>query len=402
MLFKEALSAVIKSQRDNLLQTDAGVLRDITANVPDSFTLIISGVRRCGKSTFLRQMIEKEKVWYFLNLEDPRLYSFELNDFNRIEEIMYELYGKGGTFFFDEIQNIPKWEKYIRFLVDNRKKVVITGSNASLLSQELATKLTGRHLNMEVFPFSFSEFLKLKKSELSDESLRTYLRMGGFPEYLKQENTQILNELLTDIVLKDIVVRYQLKNVDLVKKLALYLISNIGKEFSYNSLKNNFQIKAVQSVIDYIHYFENSYLIFTVQRFHYSYQLQQRSPKKVYSIDNGFSTANSISFSKDEGRMLENLVFLKLRKRYKEIFYFREAGECDFIVKEKEKITQAIQVCYDINDYNKDREINGLINALETLKLKTGIIITMSQTEELKIRNKTIHVISLLNWINKN
>ncbi|MDP2925607.1 MAG: DUF4143 domain-containing protein [Nanoarchaeota archaeon] len=193
-----------------------------------------------------------------------------------------------------------------------------------------------------------------------------------------------------------------IKNTNILNKIAVFLISNVGKEFSYNSIKKMFDIKSVQSVIDYVSFFEDAYLIFSVPRFSYSFKQQQVNPKKAYSIDNGFSNINSASFSKDNGKMLENLAFLALRRKYKDIFYFQEKKECDFVVKEKEKITHAIQVCFDFNEETKDREINGLLEALKEFKLKQGLILTYNQEDEFKIENKIIKVIPVWKWLLKN
>ncbi len=400
MLRKEVLREVIESQRKWILDIEKGVERHLLGevNVMPSFVLVIAGIRRCGKSTLLSQILKKSKNFYYLNLEDPRLESFGLDDFNKTDVIFKELYGANGVYFFDEIQNIDKWEKFIRYLVDRKEKVVITGSNASLLSRELGTKLTGRHIRAELFPFSYIEYLKFRKGKQSSKSYGHYLTEGGFPEYLKTRNFTILNELLNDVVMRDIAVRYGIKNTSLLKKIAIYLISHVGKEFSYNSLRNMFEIKSVQSVIDYISYFEDAYLIFTIPRFSYSYKKQQVNPKKVYSIDNGFSYSNSVSFSKDKGKMLENQVFLSLRPRYKEIFYFKENKECDFVVKEKNKIIKAIQVCYKLDDGNQDREVFGLLEAMAEFNLKEGCILTFDQEDELNIDGKLIHIIPVWKW----
>lgn len=399
MITRETLKEVIVSQRQALSQLDLGTLREKEIAIEDSFVIIITGIRRCGKSTFLNQLLKKQKKGYYLNLEDPRLNEFELADFNKIESIMNELYGDKGVYFFDEIQNVDKWEKFIRYLVDKKEKLVVTGSNASLLSRELGVKLTGRHLQIEMFPFSFSEFLDMRKEDPSLISFESYLTKGGFPEYLKKENPSILHELLSDVVMRDIAVRFGIKNSAVLNKIAIYLISNVGKEFSYNALKNTFDIKSVQSIIDYIFYLENAYLIFTVPRFSYSYKQQQVSPKKVYSIDNGFSYNNSSSFSKDKGKMLENVVFLALRRTYKDIFYVQEKRECDFIIKEKEKITQAFQVCFDFNEETKEREINGLMFALKEFKLDKGIILTYNQEDSFVVEGKKIVVKPAWKWL---
>ena len=402
MIAKDTLREVILFQRTNLEKLDIGINREKQEQInkiEDSFALIITGIRRCGKSTFLHQMLKKEKIYYYLNLEDPRLEGFELSDFNKVEALMEEMFGTGGIYFLDEIQNIEKWEKFVRYLIDKKEKVVLTGSNASLLSRELGTKLTGRNLQIEMFPFSFREFLLFKKEEPSLNSFEEYLNAGGFPEYVKKKNPQILNNLLSDIVMKDIAVRFGIKNTNILNKIAIYLISNVGKEFSYNSIKKMLDIKSVQSVIDYISYLENAYMIFSIPRFSYSYKQQQMSPKKVYSIDNGFSYVNSASFSKDKGKMLENLVFLKIRRKFQDIFYFQDKNECDFLVKEKEKIVQAIQVCYEFNEETKKRELEGIISALKEFDLKSGIVLTYNQEDRFLIQNKEIIVLPVWKWL---
>ena len=401
MIIKDVLSEVVKEQRKDILAKDNFIERDDIKKIKflSSFALIISGIRRCGKSTLLREILKKEKKFYYLNLEDNRLDGFGLRDFVCVDEIFERLYGKGGVYFFDEIQNVPKWEKFIRGLVDDKKRIIVTGSNASMLSRELGTLLTGRHLDLELFPFSFKEFLKFKNLNSNIKSYEKYFRMGGFPEFLKSGKDDILNMLLNDVVMRDIVVRFGIKNSSNVKKMAIYLISNVGREFSYNSLKKMFGVGSAQSIIDYVSYFEDAYLIFTIPKFSYSYRKQQVNPKKVYSIDNGFSYANSVSFSKDLGKMLENQVFLHLRREYKEIFYFQEKGECDFVVKEKDVVQEVIQVCYNLNEENQDREIKGLMEAVNFFDLKEGLILTYNQEDELKIDGKKIIVKPVWKWM---
>lgn len=400
-MLKEKLERVIVAQRNELILDEKTVPReDLPLVKPiSSFVKVVSGVRRCGKSTLLRQLLMKEKRFYYLNLEDVRLEGFELSDFVKADEILNKLYGENGVYFFDEIQVVPKWEKFARSLADKKKKVVLTGSNASLLSRELGTLLTGRHLSYELFPFSFKEFLDYSNLEPSIDSFEKYFRLGGFPEYLGKTQNFVLQELLKDIVIRDVAVRFGIRNSSLLKKLAIYLISNVGKEFSFNSLKEMFSVASVQSVIDYISFFEDAYLIFTVPKFSYSYKEQQVNPKKVYSVDNGLSAANSISFSKDRGRMLENLVFIGLKRRHSGIFYFKEKNECDFVVKEKEKTVQAIQVCYELNEDNKEREIDGLVEALTKFKLKQGLILTYDQEDVIETQNKKIIVKPVWEWL---
>ena len=400
-MLKERLASVIVAQRKELSLDKKTVIReDLPLVKPaSSFVKVVSGIRRCGKSTLLKQLLSKEKTFYYLNLEDVRLESFELSDFIKADEIFVGLYGKNGVYFLDEVQVVPKWEKFVRSLVDKKRKVVLTGSNASLLSRDLGTLLTGRHLSFELFPFSFKEFLDYFNLKPSINSFEKYLQLGGLPEYLKEKQNYVLQELLKDVVIRDVAVRFGIRNSGLLKKIAIYLISNVGKEFSYNALKKMFSVASVQSVIDYTSFFEDAYLIFTIPKFSYSYKEQQVNPKKVYSIDNGLSAANSVSFSKDKGRMLENQVFLQLRRKHKEIFYFKEKNECDFLIKENENITQAMQACYELTEDNKEREINGLVNALMKFKLKQGLILTYNQEDTIETQNKKIFIKPVWKWI---
>ena len=401
MILKETLREIVRSQRNGLEEAEAGVAREkldeIDIKVP--FALVISGVRRCGKSTLLLQLIKKRRSFYYFNFEDPRTAAFEVSDFQKLNDVFIEEYGKSDCYFFDEIQNAQKWELFVRQMLDKKMHFVLTGSNALLLSKELGTRLTGRHLRFELFPFSFSEFLKLTISKPGVKSFESYLNIGGFPQYLKDKKDEILHELLNDIIARDIVIRHKIRNPNLVKEIVIYLLTNIGKEFSYRSLKETFGIGSVNTVIFFVSCFEDSYLLFTVPRFSHSLKSQIKNPKKIYAVDNGLAAVNSASFSEDKGRMLENIVFLHLRKRYKNIFYFREKHECDFLVKEKGKIIDAIQVCFELNDDNKDREIKGVVEALEKLKLEKGLILTFNQEDELSIANKKIKIKPVWKWL---
>jgi len=403
MIDKETLRRVVKLQREELLLFDSGVEREDVAklNLNLPFALILSGIRRCGKSTLLLQLMKKVKGFYYFNFEDSRATNFEVQDFEKLDKIFHEDYKEQIYYFFDEIQNIPKWEIFVRRLVDMKKQVVITGSNASLLSKELGTKLTGRHLNYELFPFSFFEFLKISKEEPSLESFKKYLIEGGFAEYLKLKRPDILQELLKDILARDISARYKIRNEKALKELAVYLLTNIGKQFTYNSLKKNFKLGSINSVISFISYFEDTYMIFTISRFDYSMKKMLVNPKKVYAVDNGFIIKNSTSFFDDIGRLLENLVFVSLRRNHKEIFYFQENNECDFLVKDGAKINQAIQVCYELNSDNKERETNGLLEAMNKFKLKEGLILTYNQEDKFTVKDKEIKAIPIWKWLLK-
>jgi hypothetical protein len=346
-----------------------------------------------------------KKDFAYLNFEDVRIFGFELKDFKRLEEI-FSLQDKCDLYFFDELQVVDGWERYIRTLLDTKKTVVITGSNASLLSKELGSKLTGRHLRYELFPFSYNEALSFRKVKPSLQSaeggFEEYLHYGGMPEHLKLQNDMILQELFNDIIARDITVRYNLRNPKLVKELALYLLSNVGKEFSFQKLKKMYDLGSVNTIISLISYYEDSYLLFTVPQFDFSLRTRMVNAKKIYAIDTGLIRANSVSFSQDKGRMLENIVFIHLKRLGREVFYFKKNNECDFITRDATKKLELFQVCFELNEDNKNRELNGMLEAMDYTKQKTGTIFTLNQTDELVDGKRTIYVKPVWQWLMQN
>lgn len=396
MILKSELRQILRSQREAMERRTSGVIRqDLERLKPlRNFAIIISGIRRCGKSTLLVQSMKREEGFYYLNFEDPRLAEFELKDSEMLEEAFSEEFHEADLYYFDEIQNIAGWESYVRYLLDNEKRVVITGSNASLLSRELGTKLTGRNLRIELFPFSYQEYLDYMERDESKISFQDYLASGGFPEYLRTGMDEVLQNLLLDIIARDIIFRNPVKNPGIVTEIAVYLLGNSAREFTLSKLQKMFSaIGSVTTIGSYVELLEDAYIIFTLPRFSYSQRSRQINPKKVYAIDNGLIRANSIQFSDDHGRFLENHVFLELRKRYRELFYFREKGECDFLIKEKTTITKAIQVCYELTTRNKQREIEGLVEAMEFFELDCGYILTLDQEEDIHVAGKRISVV---------
>jgi len=386
-----------KQQED--LQRDLGVERDKSLKLMSKFATVISGVRRCGKSTLARQYLRDTSTVYYMRFEDINLTGFELSDFGKSEEILHEMLGEGGTYFFDEIQNIKGWEKYIRQLVDRGEKVIITGSNAAMLSSELGTRLTGRHLSGELFPFSYKEFLKLRREKHSLLLFDEYLGEGGFPEFLKANDPEILRNLFQDIFYRDIMQRNELRSETAIKSLLQYAISNIGRETSYNKLKNLIGVGSANSVSQFMQHFEMAYVLFEVRKFDYSVRKQMVNAKKIYCVDNGIINQNAFTFSENRGRMLENLVFLQLRKEGKEIFYHKEKHECDFVIRQGTKVREAIQVCYELNSDNRLREVEGLIEAMKAYGLKEGLLLTYDEEDTLRINNNTIRVIPVWKWL---
>ena len=401
MILTDTLRKIVSEQRKEITLLNNTVERDALSEVPLDlpYAIIISGIRRAGKSTLLQQLLLKFPNFYYFNFEDTRLIDFDTADFEKLNQVLLEEYGISKFYIFDEIQNIKGWETFIRSGLDKGKQFFITGSNASLLSMELGTRLTGRHINIELFPFSFNETLKFYNKEKSIETFDEYFKEGGFPQYLKYKRTEILQELLLDILYRDIVSRHNIRDAKSLQELAIYLLSNTGKEFSYNNLMKMFSFGSVNTPISYISYMEDSYLLFSIPKFDYSLKKQAINKKKIYAIDNGLIIANSTSFSSDRGRMLENLVFIVLRRKYKNIYYFSEKGECDFLVKQNGSINMAIQVCYELTDDNKDREINGLLAALDAFNLNEGLILTYNQEDRIDVNHKNINVIPVWKWL---
>jgi uncharacterized protein len=392
MLLKSEIENAYLLQQVKIKKNNSLVIRTKADSIfiDSSFIQVISGIRRCGKSTLLNFLMEKYSKVAYINFEDPRIINFEVSDFSKLEEIIPK---NVEAYFFDEIQNVSQWEVYIRQLHDNEKKIFITGSNASLLSKDLGTRLTGRYLNTELFPFSFQEFIVFEKKEANLLSLTQYLEKGGFPEYLKSNNVEVLQNLFKDIVFRDIAIRYGIRNTKILIDIALFLISNVGKETTYTSLKKTFQVGSTNTVVDYLTWLEDAYLLFFLQKFSYSAKSSAVNPRKIYAIDNGLINANSLIFSSDNGRKLENAVYIYLRNKGTKMFYFREKNECDFVLFDKGKCTAALQVCYEINGDNKKRELDGLVEAMQFFDLKEGFIITQNQKDSLQIEDKTIYLI---------
>lgn len=394
MITKALLQEIIEHQRANLSQREMGLKREALNALPDlqSHTLILTGIRRCGKSTLLYQLLhEKYPQGLYLDFEDPRLYDFEPNDFTRLDQVIAD--ADSSVLLFDEIQSVDGWESYVRKKLDEGLKLVVTGSNASLLNKELGTKLTGRHISKELFPFSWNEYSAFKDLDQSEAGLLQYMQTGGFPEYVKHGYDDILHQLFEDILIRDIAVRNGVRDIKSLQRLALYLVSNVGNRVTGNSLKTPFGIKSTSTVMEYLSYLEESYLFQFIPKFSYSVKKQSINPRKVYAVDTGLVNVNSKSFTEDRGSIFENLVYLHLRRQTREIYYFTENGECDFVVFEKGEITGVLQVCYELTQDNLDRELNGLFEALDFFDLETGSIVTLNQSDQFKKESKTANII---------
>lgn len=386
MILKETLREMVLLQQEELVLLKTGVPRKLLSEInrTSPHVVVLSGIRRCGKSTLLRQLIQSGSQFYYFNFEDPRAISFEIADFEKLDLIFREEFGEGGDYFFDEIQNVPEWERFVRKLQDRRKKVFITGSNASLLSRELGTRLTGRHLSYELYPFSFNEMLKLTNDSPSSGSFMDYCSRGGFPEFLKYDDMDILRQLFSDIITRDVITRHRIREHRVLQELAIYLLTNSGNEFSFNRLRRQFELGSTNTAISYVSYLKDTYLLFTIPRFDYSYSKQRTNPKKVYAIDPGLTRVITASLSTDHGRVLENIVYLHLRRRHKEIYYHKKDYECDFLVKSGPSVSQAVQVCYELTEDNIKRELSGLREAMEITGTTSGAILTFDQEDRIE------------------
>lgn len=419
---KERLKQVLIEQRNDFLQKKPGIEREKLAEAGKYLKLphiyVVSGIRRCGKSTLLRQIAAKYYAgnnFFFLNFEDERLYNFDVTEFNRILELQIELFGNHKTFIIDEIQNVEAFELFLRRLSDSGYKFIVSGSNSELLSGELATKITGRHIETILQPFNFREYLRFYKIEVNNEDLyltekrakifrffEKYSQEGGMPEYLSYKTDEIIIRMYEDILIKDIAVRNAITNIVQLRELSRYLITNFGRRFSYNSLQKAIGLGSVNTAKNYCSFLEQSYLVKNITRFDHSVKKQQRNDKKAYVADHMIIRNVSTQLTKDSGRVLENIVANNLISE-NSLYYFSGKKECDFVAIDNNNNIKLFQVCADLNQDNYKRETSGIVEGINYFQLTEGNILTNSQEEEIEIEGKIIHVIPLWKWLlNKN
>ncbi len=420
-LSRSVLKEIIQEQKQELRESPRIVAREKLPKLKELFNTslitIIQGVRRCGKSTLLVELIDALSLWdaHYFNFEDERLLTFKVADFNLLLEVLYEINGPQKIFFFDEIQVVEGWERFVRRLHNAGHKIVITGSNATLLSQELGTKLTGRHINLELFPFSYKEYLVAKNLHYHPEDFsmtekraqilkhfNDYLFSGGFPTYIYNPIRKTIVSLYEDIILRDVVQRYKIDNIKVFRELTLYLTSNATSSISYQNLKEHFNLGSVNTIIKYMGFLENCYFLFLVNPFSPSFKKQVNAPKKVYIISNGFIDKIGFRLNDPGSVLLENLVFLHLRERFEKLFYYKTKNglEVDFLVYNKLDSAQLIQVSWTIIDSKtKKREVDALIKASEETSITDCIILTESESDVIKVNTTTIHVIPLYQWL---
>ena len=420
-LSKDQIKAMLLEQRQAFWQHETGVERrrlyEIERAMPLPHAVVISGLRRVGKSTLLAQFAHRlgEERFYYVNFEDDRFLGFQAEDANDLYQVLVELFGERKVFIIDEVQNVIGWEHFVRRFMDQGIKFFITGSNASLLSRELGTRLTGRYIPVELFPFSFVEFLHFKGYSIPDlttlttvemaylqQALNEYLRLGGIPEPLKYPELPLLRTLYDDILYRDIATRYHIEEVRALKELAFYLMSNPASQISFNKLKEQLHLGSVNTIKNYIEYLENSWLIFTMNVYDYSVKRQQIAPKKIYSIDTGLVNAVGFSFSTNSGKLMENAAFLALRRKTHEIYYYTTpAGyEVDFYLPESGELVQVAQSMD--HPTTREREIRALADGMGTLKHSSGLILADSNAESITRNGFTIRIRSLAEWLLEN
>ena len=396
--------------------------RDLeTPDINKIFAII--GIRRGGKTYYFYQKISElikkipiERILYF-NLTDDRLYPLELNDLQFMIEAYFEIYPENQTkklfLFLDEVQEVKKWELFVRRIYDKENiKIFVTGSSSKLLHKEISSSLRGRTLKLAMFPLSFKEFLRFKDIKLDKNFQYTnkryliknlfneYLNEGGFPEVvLNKQKREILENYLDLIIYRDIIERYNIRNLNLIKNLIKYLLTNISSLYTSNSyfklIKKELSVKK-DTINEYLSYLEDANLVFCVNIFSYSLKVQQTNPKKIYCIDNGLRNTVSFKFSKDEGKLVENLVFIELKRRNKDVYYWKCKNEKDFVIKNRDGSLDGVNVSYT-NEID-EREIKGLLEFKKEFK-KTKELILL--TKDLEKKEKGINFVPVWKWLLK-
>ncbi|MBF0450218.1 MAG: ATP-binding protein [Candidatus Magnetomorum sp.] len=414
-----------KEDIDSGIERD--ILEDVLRQVESKEIIVLKGVRRSGKSTIMAQIIK-----YLLdsdilatqilrvNFEEPLFspeYSLDLLEY------IYNVYrehiqaDKKCFLFLDEIQNIPEWERWVRGRSETENlKIFVTGSSSQMLSREIGTKLTGRHISFEIFPLSFKEFLRFKniwvqnkfeylnQKHLIRKMFIDYMAYGGFPEVvLKKQDIDkklLLKNYFEDIVYRDIAARYQIRDTTNLVNIAVYLLTNMANMTSINKLKKNFSISQDKTE-NYVSAILESYLIFQLKKFSFSLKTTQRSGFKSYAIDTGLRNRIAFSFSEDKGRLVENLIFCHLKHFYEEFFFHSNGGEIDFIVKEGVNITKYIQVWYDDPGVNRipDRELKNFKNVMDDSSKNEYVLITNDYEEKLTMGSLQIKCIPAVRYL---
>jgi len=377
---------------------------------------IVIGVRRSGKSTLCHKILKQNNINYaYVNFDDERLYRLKKEDLNVILEALYMVYGEFKYLFCDEIQNISSWFLFINRLLRQKIRLIITGSNAKLLSSELSTHLTGRYNQIELFPFSFTETLEYKKMAVKDDStlgiarrkvaFEEYLSMGGFPELFEVLNKKAyIRNLYNSIITRDITQRFSIRFPEALRKIADYMTDTISSEINYKSLAKLFSFGSVHTAEKYVGYLRQAYLLIGIQKYSFKSKVRIRNEKN-YVIDPAFiSTSQEGFLEQNYGWRLENVVCIELFRRKNQtlhdVFYHKNGYEIDFVLVSDNKVVELIQVSADISAPKTfNRETNALLKAATALNCNNLTIITLNEDRIYSTDNRTIHIVSVLNWL---
>lgn len=405
-----------KAERDKLsngVYVPREGLSSARQNMENDLIKVIIGPRRAGKSVFAMQLL-KGIDFAYLNFDDERL--LDVTDYDDFIKAIRQVYGETNYLLFDEIQNLKDWELFLNRLQRNGFRIVITGSNAHLLSRELSTHLTGRFLQFQILPFSFKEFLHAKSFQIDDTLelkerqgsllgyLDKYINIGGFPEVVTKhvEPRSYLPTLFESILFKDIAKRYNVRYSKKLYDLGYYLITNHSCEFTYTRLKKILDFRSVHTVENYVKYISEAFIVFVVDRFSFKLAEQIKSPKKVYSYDTGMAKSVRFAVTPDTGKFIENIVAIELLRRDIEPYFYRTRNgkEIDFVIKKGSDINQLIQVSYDISEYaTKKRELNALVKAGQELRCDNLTVITWDHCGEDLVDEQKVSFLPLWRWL---
>ena len=394
MLRESVIAEVAGKQKANVLKREGGLSRLARLRpVPHGYVSIVTGVRRCGKSTLMEQRMRKDADRaFYLNLESAALSGLDIKDAARLDRVIEAAGAK--TLYLDEVQQLKGWERYVRSKLDEGFDVVVTGSNASVLGRELGTKLTGRHVDCELFPFDYAEYLSFVRERPSAASTREYLRRGGFPAYLASDDERLLETLFEDVIVRDVAVRHGIREIDALRRLAAYLIENISARMSATRLRQPLGIASAATILKWCQYFSDAYLFDFVPICSPSVRTQMVNPRKVYCVDTGLQHVLSATTAPDDARGFENLVYLALRRICRDIFYFDGGnGECDFVPIRSKRAGAPVQATVELNDETDEREIGGVRQAMLALKRKVGWIVTVADEDELTFDEGIVRIV---------
>ena len=378
---------------------------------------IVMGVRRSGKSTLCHKVLKDNSIDYaYANFDDERFFDLKSEQLNDVLQALYGIYGDFKYLFLDEIQNVEGWHLFVNRLLRQGIHLIITGSNAKLLSGELSTHLTGRYVEIELFPFSFSETLDYKKIKHHAKTTKElafkrqayfdYLRQGGFPEMFKISEAQkreYLRTLFQSIIFKDIVKRFNVKYIKALSDISNVLLNNISREISYTKIAKTLGIRSVHTAQNYVSYLEQAYLFLSVPRFSFK-SIARAGNRKIYAIDSAFLSFLPEITGANEGYLLENIVFLELRRRQADgsfdIYYYKNSYEIDFVISQNGKIQELIQVSLTLeNEKTRKREISALLKGANELHCNNLKIITQDEKETIFENGKTIEIVSVIDWL---